>query len=424
MTLPSARSPYDASPRLRLQTLEDRVTPSWGGTPPAAITLPTSFVPVTLDVGGFASGQDAIINNEFDYYRVTVKAGSATFSATTPGSNLDTVIAVYGTNGRRVAFNDDIAPPTDTDSRTTVTLAAGTYFLGVTNFTGTPGGTYTWTVQSGGVAPPVSGFDITLRTSGLTANQLNAFRQASARWSQAIIGDLPDAVYNGVAVDDVLIDASAVAIDGPGGILGQAGPDALRSGSFLPIHGMMQFDSADLADLEASGQLNSVVFHEMGHVLGFGTIWRQLGVIAGAGTVNTRFTGPQAIAQYNLAFGRSATSVPLESGGGPGTADGHWSEAVFNNEIMTGYINPGSNPLSRVTIASMADLGYRVNLNAADAYTPPAGGAIVAGGNGGTGAGTAARPGLMLASFGGVAFDLPRDRRHTPGDDWNGVSVG
>ncbi len=36
----------------------------------------------------------------------------------------------------------------------------------------------------------------------------------------------------------------------------------------------------------------------------------------------------------------------------------------FDNELMTGWIDLGrDNPLSRITIASMADLGYVVNLN-------------------------------------------------------------
>jgi hypothetical protein len=35
---------------------------------------------------------------------------------------------------------------------------------------------------------------------------------------------------------------------------------------------------------------------------------------------------------------------------------------------MTGYLNPGSNPVSLVTIAAMEDLGYVVNYGAAETY--------------------------------------------------------
>ena len=80
-------------------------------------------------------------------------------------------------------------------------------------------------------------------------------------------------------IDDVQIDASGVPIDGPFGVLGQAGPDVLRPVSFLPAHGVMQFDTADLALLESSGELQLVILHEMMHVLGFGTIWTDLNLL-------------------------------------------------------------------------------------------------------------------------------------------------
>jgi len=206
----------------------------------------------------------------------------------------------------------------------------------------------------------------------LTASQQTIFQQAANLWAQVIVGDLPDASYNGIAVDDLLIDASASSIDGPGGILGSAGPDRYRLGSNLPYHGSMSFDSADLASLEAGGDLFNVVLHEMGHVIGIGTIWSMKGLLFGGGTANPIFTGPQATAAYNAIFGTSASGVPVENSGGSGTADSHWRESVFSNELMTGYYNTGSpNPLSRVTVGSLADLGYQVNMNAADNYSRP-----------------------------------------------------
>ncbi len=38
---------------------------------------------------------------------------------------------------------------------------------------------------------------------------------------------------------------------------------------------------------------------------------------------------------------------------------------------MTGYINAGVNPLSRLTIASLEDLGHTVNYNVSDPYVLP-----------------------------------------------------
>ncbi|MEJ2504177.1 MAG: leishmanolysin-related zinc metalloendopeptidase, partial [Gemmatimonadota bacterium] len=62
--------------------------------------------------------------------------------------------------------------------------------------------------------------------------------------------------------------------------------------------------------------------------------------------------------------------VPVENTGGAGTENVHWRETVFNREIMTGFIESGvDQPLSRITIAAMEDLGYEVDRSAADDYS-------------------------------------------------------
>ena len=48
----------------------------------------------------------------------------------------------------------------------------------------------------------------------------------------------------------------------------------------------------------------------------------------------------------------------VEQDGGSGTAGSHWDEDTFHNELMTGYIDSGSNPFSAMSAASFADLGY------------------------------------------------------------------
>src|SRR5262245_15991869 len=79
------------------------------------------------------------------------------------------------------------------------------------------------------VAKATSPFTITVVfLGGLTTAQKNAFKAAADRWSKVIVGDLPNVVINGQLIDDVLIEASGTAIDGIGGILGQAGPTHLR----------------------------------------------------------------------------------------------------------------------------------------------------------------------------------------------------
>jgi hypothetical protein len=274
--------------------------------------------------------------------------------------------------------------------------AAGTFYARIYSATGATNPNYSFQILA--PTPPVTtppstpssgAFDIQIVYSGFTASQRAIFEQAAAKWESIIVGDLPNATYGGTIVDDLMINASSSAIDGVGGTLGQAGYDRARtSGTQLPYHGSMEFDSADMASMEANGTLLNVIVHEIGHVLGIGTLWQAKGLLSGAGGSNPIFTGAQAKAAYNAIFGTNAAGVPVENSGGSGTRDAHWRESTFNNEIMTGFINSGSNPLSRITVASLADMGYSVNMAAANAYTRPGGSvSLVSAGEATSGAG-------------------------------------
>ena len=211
---------------------------------------------------------------------------------------------------------------------------------------------------------------------GLSASQKNAFKKAADRWSRVIVGDLPSVLVGGEVIDDLLIEAQGVDIDGVGQILGQAGPTNLRpatagASALLPAKGIMSFDTADLASMEADGTLVDVITHEMGHVIGIGTIWEDKGLLIGKGTTNPRFNGTNAKRVYGQLRGSGPTQVPVENTGGLGTRDGHWRESVFKKELMSGFISEAHNPLSRLTVASLQDLGYRVSLSAAEAYSLP-----------------------------------------------------
>ena len=219
--------------------------------------------------------------------------------------------------------------------------------------------------------PPVLiGDKIKVNASGMTASQVAIFGQAAARIEKLIVWNLPAATYKDVSVDGIWIEASGKTIDGTGGIVGQGMPTQFRPNTNIPYAGSMMFDTADLASMEAAGYLLDVVTHEMLHCLGFGIIW--FNVASGLGGTDPEFTGSQAVAAYNRIFGNTAASVPIENQGGMGTADCHWRESSFKNELMTGYYNSGQpNPISAVTVGSLADIGYTVNLSAAEPYTAP-----------------------------------------------------
>jgi hypothetical protein len=129
---------------------------------------------------------------------------------------------------------------------------------------------------------------------------------------------------------------------------------------------------ADLAQMEADGSLARVIMHEMAHVLGLGSIWDRFGLLQGAGSINPTFTGANAIREFAMLLEENdQLAVPVANVGGPGTRDSHWREAVFGNELMTGFLNAGLNPISRMTIGSLQDLGYEVDYDTADPYELP-----------------------------------------------------
>ena len=216
-------------------------------------------------------------------------------------------------------------------------------------------------------------FDLQLRFLGapLSPTDASMIEVAARRWEQLVIGDLPDVFTDLGLVDDLVIDIEVVPLDGDLGVLATAAPTVLRPGSFLPARGIFQLDLADLAQLSASGALYEAALHEIGHILGIGTIWDALNLVATSPSGERGFVGPQATAAFNALFNVTGTAVPIEVDGGPLTADGHWSETVFANELMTGFFNGGINPLSVVSVASLADVGYQVDLSQADSYSPP-----------------------------------------------------
>ena len=240
------------------------------------------------------------------------------------------------------------------------------------------------TFNATGVPAP---FLIDLRfLTALNADQRDAFVAAARRWMSIITAHLTSVPLNLPAgacttlqpalnetVRDVVIFAEVTPIDGVGNVLGSASPCASRSSSGLTIVGTMQFDSADLQAAVATNQLVSIITHEMAHVLGFGTAWSARNLVTGLGGSDPRFVGTETVSiwpPFATALSFVGTTPPVENLFGAGTAGAHWRESVFHAELMTGFIEvPGvPMPISKVTIASMKDLGYQVDYSQADTF--------------------------------------------------------
>ncbi|MBL0938842.1 MAG: hypothetical protein IBJ03_08100 [Gemmatimonadaceae bacterium] len=274
--------------------------------------------------------------------------------------------------------------------------ANGTAFVG----SWTPGNAATQTlVVTSTLMPNVSAtftatvtqslFDVDVRFIGEGASTAvrNAFTAAVAKWRSIIVGHVHNTIVSRAAgfcnepwlpamnetVNDVVIFARIVDIDGPLGVLGQAGPCLFNTSTRLTSVGIMEFDIADMQLLLDRGQLQDVILHEMGHVFGIGTLWNfQRSLLIGAQTDTSHFVGTSARQQFNAlnTVSYSGPGVPVANVGGAGSRDSHWRESVFGRELMTPSLNSNvANPLSRITVGSLQDLGYQVNLAAADVYS-------------------------------------------------------
>lgn len=206
-----------------------------------------------------------------------------------------------------------------------------------------------------------------------TADLQQAFIHAAQVIESIIHDDVPNVLVRTaagiVAVDDISITATLKGIDGVGGVLGQTGPTAIRTGSYIPAMADMTFDTADARALQATPESmtsggrtyaetlwDATVEHEMLHALGFGTLWGLKHLVSGNAYVGS--AGDLAYARMLHPGATAGVAVPLETTGGSGTAGAHWSEAVFGKELMTGYLNKAYAPLSAMSAYALADLGY------------------------------------------------------------------
>lgn len=233
---------------------------------------------------------------------------------------------------------------------------------------------------------PTGGFtgQIDVRyASDITPTLQTALTVAAARWTRALsknLGDFPlnlpaNSCFPGQpAINEthhnLLLFVSVAEIDGPGTALAVTGNCRLSERDTLPILSNMVFDRADLDSMDARGELQGVVMHEMGHALGFIPGSYVTKGLSGGGASDPFFSGVTARSEFGKhGAWYTGVTVPLEDARGVGPLDAHWRSSVFGDELMISFVGRGlKSPLSSITLGFFKDIGYNVDFSVADPY--------------------------------------------------------
>ena len=230
-------------------------------------------------------------------------------------------------------------------------------------------------------------FDIALVNEGAHEIRSQVFAQAD-RWARIVQGnDLEDIEwepgiircggleynYQNDVLDDLFVMVAVQDFDGgPGGGV-RTTVCGYRNSSKLPLIGAIKID----LDGRERGEVDDLILHGFGHMLGFGYAWKWQDLLRNSSKedpgADTHFVGANAIAAFVAAGGTSyqGPKVPVENDRTYGSVDIHWRESVFGTELMTSVLQAGRDALSVITIQSLADIGYTVDVEAADAYILP-----------------------------------------------------
>lgn len=233
-------------------------------------------------------------------------------------------------------------------------------------------------------------FKITIDITGGSSEDADILRMATERWEQIIT------TKTSTSESDLHIQ---ITFDSnlPSNILGQAGVTNYKyhNGHYVPYRGIMILSTKNWESQKMGKKTNGLtnayytVLHEIGHILGIGTMWSQNGLLDSSG----QYVGAKALNEYRkLIKNPDVPCVPIEDDGGGGTAGYHVEEGEEPNvskndrhayrdgarhalpgldrELMTGWaeVDAEPEPLSVLSIAMLEDMGYEVDYAYADDF--------------------------------------------------------
>ncbi|MEO9191909.1 MAG: hypothetical protein ABI224_18160 [Acetobacteraceae bacterium] len=129
----------------------------------------------------------------------------------------------------------------------------------------------------------------------------------------------------------------------------------------MPALGVVTLESGFIAGPQ--DVFAEVFTHELGHILGFGTLWSARGLTTSASGGRVFFVGAHATAELVRVGGAAYSTGVLVSADG-----GHWNAAVMSDDLMTPSTGSPDWSLSTVTLASLTDLGFTIDLSKGDGF--------------------------------------------------------
>ena len=96
---------------------------------------------------------------------------------------------------------------------------------------------------------------------------------------------------------------------------------------------------ANWQGVNANGRnyIDELLAHEVGHVLGIGTLWVTNGLYS---TNSFHYTGVSGLAAYQAEFNQVDAFIPVENAGNPGTPNAHWDQLMRSSPQEGNPSNP------------------------------------------------------------------------------------